>query len=305
MKPFLFLPVVFCVGAWGACLPISGDHIAGRDLALVDPRFSSLPATLQIGYAPVPGVVRRFAATELQRIARANGIAPGYVSEVCFEVPMHAPADGEFVESMLRSLPLTSSLQLVDRGRAAIPVGRIEFPLSGLEPPAQGNGGVQLWRGFVQYTDTRRIALWARIAATVSYVTVIAVQDLAANVPIDAAALRTETRNGPVNRAAFAMRVEDVAGKIFQRPLKAGAEVPLSILDEPPTVRRGDSVSVEVQSGPAVLRFDAVAQASARAGEIAELRNPITGKIFHARISARPSANGSKALIIVGRGPAL
>jgi hypothetical protein len=82
--------------------------------------------------------------------------------------------------------------------------------------------------------------------------------------------------------------------------LPAGTEIPVSLIDEPPAIRRGDLVRVEVRSGLAVLHFDAVAEATVRAGEYAGFRNPITGKTFRAL-----AETGSKALIVVGKGPVL
>ncbi len=295
-----YLLMLMAVTASAACLPVTSDRILGRDLAMADPKFSALPPAMQIAYAPVPGVTRVFAIAELQRIAHANGITWPDGSEVCFEIPTHAPDDAEFIDSMHRSLPSAASLKLVEIGKAAIPPGRIEFPLAGLEPLAAGNDGVQLWRGFVQYTDTRRIPVWARVSVALSYASVVATHDLAANIPIDTAALRLETRTGPLNRPPVVARIEDVSGRVLQRPLKAGSEILLSLLDDPPAVHRGDSVKVEVRSGFAVLHFDAVAESTARTGEMAELRNPINGKLFRARIRPISGAPGSTAVIIVG-----
>jgi flagella basal body P-ring formation protein FlgA len=300
MNFLVFLSLMSATVASGACLPVSGDRILGRDLALVDPKFSSLPPALPLGYAPVPGTTRVFAALELQRIARANGIPFTDNIEVCFEVAMHVPTDAEFVEAIRHSLPPAASLQLVDMGRSAIPTGKLEFPLAGLEPPAVENNGAQLWRGFVQYTDTRRLPIWARVTVKVAYAAVIPRKDLAADIPIEAAALLVETKTGPLKREATATRIEDVAGHIVRRSVMKGAEIPIALLEEPPAVRRGDLVRIEVQSGSAVLRFDAIAESTVRAGELADFRNPVSGKTFRARAEA-----GSKALVVVGRGLAL
>ena len=299
MKSLVFLSLMSAAIASGACLPVSGDRILGRDLALADTKFSSLPPTLPLGYAPVPGATRVFAALELQRIAHANGIALSEASEVCFEVPMHVPSDTEFLESIRRSLPPASSVQLVDMGRAAIPLGKIDFPLSGLEPPTLEDGA-QLWRGFVQYTDTHRLPIWARVTVKVTYAAVVPRKNLAAGTPIEAAALAVETRTGPLRREITASRIEDVAGHVVRRSVMRGAEIPVALLDEAPAVRRGDLVRIEVQSGSAVLRFDAVAETTVHAGEFADFRNPVSGKTFRARAEA-----GSKAVVVIGRGSSL
>jgi hypothetical protein len=59
-------------------------------------------------------------------------------------------------------------------------------------------------------------------------------------------------------------------------------------------------VRVEVRSGSALLHFDAVADAPAREGDMIELRNPVNGKSFRARL-----AGGQKAVLIVGEGQKL
>jgi len=285
------------------CLPVTGDRILGADLASADSKFASLPATLQLSYTPSPGASRVFTALELLRIARANGIQATDLTDVCFEIAVHLPADVDFVEAMRPALPTDATLRLVDMARTAIPSGKLQFPLSGLEPSSAGNSGIagaQLWRGFVQYTDTRRIAIWARVVITATYTTVITRNALAADTPIDAASLEIETKTGPLKREVLASRLEQVAGRVIRHPLPAGAEIPLSLIDEPPAIRRGDLVRVEVRSGLAVLHFDAVAESTVRAGEYAGFRNPITGKTFRAL-----AETGSKAVMVVGKGPAL
>jgi flagella basal body P-ring formation protein FlgA len=296
--PLLFLILPAVVSA--RCLPVTGDRILGADLTAADSKFASLPATLQLGYTPSPGASRVFTALELQRIARANEIQATDFTDICFEVPVHTPADAEFVAAMHPALPADATLRLVDMARAAIPSGKLQFPLSGLEPPVIGNNGAQLWRGFVQYTDTRRIAVWARVVIVATYTTVITRTALTADTPIDAASLEIETKTGPLKREVSASRLEQVAGRVIRRPLPAGSEIPISLIDEPPAIHRGDLVRVEVRSGLAILHFDAVAESTVRAGEYTGFRNPITGKTFRAL-----AETGSKALIVVGKGPAL
>lgn len=293
------LLVVFTTGLSAVCLPVTGDRILGRDLAAADPQFSALPASLQIAIAPAPGVPRTFTAAELQRIAQTNDVTLSNPAGLCFATPTHSPTETEFLGSMRQSLPTSTSLSIVEMSRSPVPPGKIEFPLTGLEPPASGRDGAQLWRGFVQYTSTRRFPIWARVVVTVNYAAVVAAHDLDAERPIDATVLRIETRAAPLNHPTTAARMEDVAGRALQRPVKAGDPILLSNLETPVAVHRGESIPVEVQSGLAILRFEAIAQNNARNGGIADLRNPTTGRLFHARIE------GSKAVLVVGKAPAL
>lgn len=235
MKLFPLLLIVYVAGAAAACLPVTGDRILASDLARANPEFAGLPATLPVAFTPAPGVSRTFRAAELQRFARANGMTLTSPAEPCFEMPMHKVDESEFLEAMRRSMASPASLNIIEMGRSPIPAGRIEFPLTSLEPAPAGGEAPRLWRGFVQYTATRRVAVWARVA----------------------------------------------------------------VVESRPVARRGDTVPVEVHSGAAVLRFDAIAENTIRDGSIANLRNPVTGKTFHARV------DGAKAIVVVGRGPAL
>jgi len=285
-----------CAPVFGGCVPVAGDRILGRDLAAADARFSALPATLTVGFAPVPGTKRTFTIPELARLAKANGISRSSEAEICFEIPLRHITEPDVLESMRRSLPAATELAIVELPGMAVPEGSVEFPISGLEPPQRG---AQLWRGFVRYASTRKAPLWARVNVTQRLSVVIADRDLPQNVPIDATAVRVERRNTPVLRERLALRAEDVAGRIPKRSLKAGSTIPLDILGQPPAIRRGDRVRVEVRSGSARLVLEAVAEHEARDGDFVELRNPVSGRIFRARL------DGSKAVIVLSAGQQL
>src|ERR1700683_5228641 len=100
MKIILLLLLTLSRGAFGACVPIHSDRILGRDLALADTRFTAVPATQTIGFAPAPGTRRTFAAAELTRIARANGLSIPNPDEVCFEIPMHRVSEEDAIQAM-------------------------------------------------------------------------------------------------------------------------------------------------------------------------------------------------------------
>jgi flagella basal body P-ring formation protein FlgA len=293
MKILLFLFPIISNVAFSACLPVGGERILGSDLALADTRFAALSATQIIGYAPAPGMKRIFAAAELGRIARANGIAVENPFEVCFELPMRRISIEEAAEAMRRSLPAGAELTVVELSKPEMPVGDLEFPLTGLDPAAAADHGVQLWRGSVKYGATKKLQIWARISVAQRLTAVVATRDLMENVPIDASALRMETWTGPIQHSQVALRIEEVLGRAPRRAVKAGSPIPLDLLDNAGVVRRGDAVRVEVRSGPARLVFDAIAEKQAKNGDTIELRNPSNGRIFRARIE------GSKAVIVI------
>jgi flagella basal body P-ring formation protein FlgA len=292
---------VACSGiSFGGCIPITANRILGRDLAGADARFSAIPATLTVGYAPAPGTKRVFTPLELQRLARANRIPPADYGGICFELAMRHLTEEEAAAAMRRSLPPEAVLKIVELESLDIPAGALEFPIETLEPSAVATHGVQLWRGRVRYAETRLLAVSARVEVTVKFTVVVAAKDLPANAPIDAGSLRVETMTSMLQREKLATRIEDVQGRLPKRALKAGSAIPIAILAEAPAVRRGDSVIVEVQSGLARLRFEAIADSAARDGDVVELRNPANGKTFRARLSP-----GAKAFVIIAAGQQL
>ncbi len=70
----------------------------------------------------------------------------------------------------------------------------------------------------------------------------------------------------------------------------AGAAVAVADLAESSDVEVGDTVVVEVQSGPMVLSFEAKSESAGRRGDMISLRNSSSGKVFRARVTARNRA---------------
>jgi flagella basal body P-ring formation protein FlgA len=293
----LLLFSVLAASAIGGCLPVKGGRILGRDLALADARFSVLPATLAVGFAPAPGTTRIFSTADLQHIARANGIHTADFGSICFELPMHRFSEADAVGAMRRTLPADASLKIAELAPVDVPAGSAEFPIEGMEPPPPSSHGVQLWRGYIKYAETRRMSVWARVEVTIKVTAVVADHDLPQGVTISAASLRVESRTAPLDRTVPATRIEEVAGHMPKRSLQAGSFVPLNALTDAPTVRKGDSVPVIIESGMARVRFEAIAENAARDGEIVELRNPATGKTFKARLDPGP-----KAMVVISGG---
>ncbi len=287
-----------CIASAG-CLPVTGDRLLGRDLAGADPVFAGLPAALQVGFTPIPGSQRHFTGEELRRIASVNGLRAPSVSEACFEFPIHIPTDSEFRAAMQRSLPPEASVRIVEMHSAPVPVGRIEFSLPALEV-AVDKDGTQMWRGYVQYTESRRVSVWARVAVTQLYTAIVTQRDLAPGDLIDSASVQLEKKIGFLRRKPAPDSIESVTGRALLRAIKAGTELRASDLIDPPVVKRGDSVRVEVHSGSALIRFNAIVENTVRAGEIADLRNPLNGGILRVRLG-----NGPTAVIVVGKAPSL
>lgn len=285
----LILLLVFATVACPGCLPVRSQRITAGDLALADGRFRQLPNTLVVGWSPEPGARRVFAAAELARIAVRQNLPVEGLQEICFEVALQEVRSADLEKALRAVLPAQAELMLVEGFKTSVPVGDLVFKLSGLEPPARD--GTQLWRGYVQYAETRKFNLCLRVRVTHRVDAVMAVTDLPANSPLTARSVKLEQVTLPLTRENPASSLEEVAGRILKQSLKAGAAVYPSALDMPSTVKRGDAVKVEVEIGSARLSFSAVAERAARDGDVLELRNPSSGKLFRAKLE------GAKAVL--------
>ena len=272
--------------AFAACAPVTGNRILGRDLAAADPRFSRLPATLTVGYPPAPGATRVFGPAELERLARANGLSITDPHEVCFEVPMRKVQPEELFSAMRSSLPREAELKILETAQSDVPYGELHFPVEGLEPPSPTSHGEQFWRGYVAYGGTLKAPFWARVAISVKSTVIVPAHDLPPDVPIRASDLQVKEVAGVPGREKMASAIDEAAGLAPKRMLKAGLPVPLAALAQPAAIHKGDAVRVEVRSGLAHVRFEAIAESAAREGEMVALRNPANGKTFRARVDS-------------------
>jgi flagella basal body P-ring formation protein FlgA len=283
-----------------ACFPSTTSRITGHDLALAQPAFAALPANYTVGIAPEPGMRRTFTAADLERIAAANRIPKTAFTEVCFEVPTRNLAEEDVLSAMKRVLPPQTELKIIEVSKGVEPAGNVEFALASLEPPAVDAGGSQLWRGFVRYAETRKAPIWARVSVVEHFKAVVATRDFAPNTVLGSFGISVEARTGPPRRDKIAVNLADVAGRQLLRAIKAGDVIPLAALAPAWDIRRGDPIRVEVRSGDARLSLDAIAESQAREGDMVEIRNPGSGKLFRARLE-----QGSRAILIIGPGAGL
>jgi flagella basal body P-ring formation protein FlgA len=270
-------------GATAACLPVSGDQILGLHLAMLEPAFSRVPKTLTIAFAPQPGSRRILAATEVARLAQQHGVELETAAEMCFEVPMRALTTAEAGQAMLRSLPSGVQLDILELMPSEVPSGEVVFPAPSLEPGT----GERRWHGYIRYTPTKRMTISARIRLSLRTEALVLTSDIPKGASIGPGQFRREVVSGLPVQARVAVREEDLLGTVTRLPLKAGATIPLTALDHPPVVRRGDLVPIDVRAGAAHLRMDAIAQREARDGESLDFLNPQTGRTFRARLEGR------------------
>ena len=116
---------------------------------------------------------------------------------------------------------------------------------------------------------------------------VVASSAISAGHIIESADVRLETIADFPLWNGVARRLDDVVGRIARRSIPAGQAVLRTELAEPLSVKAGDNVEVEVESGRTHLKLEARAENSGRVGDMISVRNPKSGKNFRARVEAK------------------
>jgi flagella basal body P-ring formation protein FlgA len=270
--------------AAAACVAVDGEKILARDLAPAAEAFQSFAPDTEFGYAPAPGARRILHAAELSRMIARHGSIPGTVREICVERATET-LTRESLEAALHGAlgQSPASVELLDWSRYRVPHGEMQFPPGGR---SRLGGHEVLWRGYVGYGSSRRFAIWARVRVTVRQQRVVARTALPAGKPIRTEQLGVEE----VEASPFDARPEEsvsaVAGWLPRRAVAAGTPIVPGLLEAPQEIHSGDTVTVEVSNGLTRLSFDARAGAGGRRGDLIPVRNPSTGKSFHARVES-------------------
>lgn len=277
---------------WGACAQVDHDPIAARDLAAFLPVFARLAPDTPIAPAPGPSVQRVFHPLELITLARNYSLDLATTEDLCFEWPMEALDRDRVLEAMRAGLPNPNArIALLETSRYPAPRGRIEFRREDLGAPALANAPTPvLWRGNVVYDGTHRFAIWARVEITAPVNHLVAAELIRQGTPITAGQVRVESGDSFPLFSDVASSIEQVAGRIALRTMAAGSEIHLNQLAQPPDIKRGDSVAVEVLSGSARLAFTGKSESDGRKGDTISVRNPRSNKVFQARVDGKDRA---------------
>ncbi len=278
--------------ALAACLAVGAgsDYILSKDLAPAFPALADLAQDTPLAPAPFPGVSRIFRVSELARLAARLNAAPAPENDICVMRPVAVLDEARIRDAMKVELP-DARIEILEFSRQPAPEGRLEFPIAGLQ---QGTAG-GYWHGFVRYGVNHRFAVWAKVKVLVMAARVVAVDDVKPGLALDAGGFRMEMREEAPTAEKFAASIAEVTGRVARRSIPAGAAIRLLWLEAPNDVVRGEVVQVEVSSGGAHLEFEARAQASGSAGDTIQMLNPVSKKLFPARVEGkgRVSVKGS------------
>ncbi|SRR5579883_2584665 len=290
-----FLPLVLLLArpaVLPACAPVEHDPITARDLAEFLPAFGRVPPDAPIAAAPGPGVRRVFHPIELISIARNYSLELAATEDLCFEWPMEVPDRDRVLGALRAALPDPGTqIELLEISRYPAPRGRLEFRREDLGAPALPSAPAPVvWRGNVVYGANQRFAIWARVRVTAKVSHVVAAALIREGAPISPGQLRVESGNAFPLAGDVASRIDQVAGRIALRNIAAGSEIHLNLLADPPDIKRGDAVSVEVLSGSARLAFLGKAESDGHKGDTISVRNPRSNRLFQARVDGKDRA---------------
>jgi flagella basal body P-ring formation protein FlgA len=272
------------------CQPVSGDRIRGADLAAAAPALSTLPADLVVGFAPEPGARRVFASPELMRIALGAGIREASGLEpVCFERAVAALEPSAVEAAMHRALEDSgANIEIVELSKFPAPAGEIVFPRTALNEPASGDSAV--WNGYVSYASGH-FPIWARVRVLVERKQVVALVPLRPGRAILASEVEVQEAAEFPKRTSPLDSLDRVVGRIPRRSIAAGAPILPTAIDEPNDVSPGETTVVEVRSGSATVTIEAEAASAGRRGDMVSFRNPVSGKVFRARVEDKGRAS--------------
>ncbi len=283
MTSRILLFTLCSIGFAGDCVPVAGERILAGDLARAVPVFAGLPPELALGYAPAPGSRRAYSAAELARLAARYGLTVEPGVEACLARPARMLTVERVTAAMQATVP-KARIEVLELSHQPVPTGELCFPISGLSAgPASEPASARLWRGQVRQPGQDDFPVWAKVRILVSGTRAVASEALLAGRPIERAQIRLEPYEGPPGMPDPAQ----IVGRAPRRPIPAGMAIEAWLLEEPQEVLRGESVRVEVWSGRARLVLEGQAQSSGRRGETITVRNPSSGKIFHARVQDR------------------
>ncbi|HYP13528.1 MAG TPA: flagellar basal body P-ring formation chaperone FlgA [Bryobacteraceae bacterium] len=259
-------------------------RIYARDLAELDERFAKLPPDRFLGYAPAPGYQRSFSAGELGLMVGPDDRQLRPIPDVCFEWSMTSLEPSSVLASMKDAMGQDADIRVVEVSRYPVPTGPLVFSVAGLQ---RSGSGPRLWRGYVQYGGSEKFQIWAKVELKVLGKRLMATRSIAAGTTITAEHFQLEEGHFSPEALDLVSTPEEVVGKVTRLAISQGHPIRATQLQSAPDIKRGDSVTVRVQSGMANITLQALAMMSGSRGQKIRFRNESSGKVFQARVQDR------------------
>jgi flagella basal body P-ring formation protein FlgA len=287
MLPILLAAIRMANGRPDGCRTIETVSVLARDVAPGIPAFAQLPPDFLVGYVQPSGAPRTFHGADLERIAKNRGVELHGLPDVCFARKTFIPKEAQIREAMLAELGIPSAkIEVVASSQREAPSGELVFPRNGVQPPSPGQSEI-MWHGFVRFGENGKFPVWARVKVTAAMTRVVAVSDIATGKLIQPAQVRLEScEDSPLDQSV-ARNLDDVAGYLPKTSLRSMAVIRKNQIERPSDVTRGDVVRVEVFEGAAHLVIEGHAETSGMKGSTVLVRNPASGKDFHAQVTGK------------------
>jgi len=274
------------------CHDVANDWILGSDLARVLPEFSNVPRDAKVAYAPPFGASRILSGDDLNRVGKTYGIAVNKDVRACFARGRY-PLDRKAVQAAIRetlSMP-QARVEVLAVSLAPVITSQLEFPLSGVT----WTNGIDpttpvVWRGRLKLGANKEFSVWAKVRVMATMTRVVALEPLASGKAIEAGQVRLETYDDFPLHNQVLRDVDQVVGRLPRHLIRANLPILVSDLIDTFQVERGEQVAVTVIAGAAQVQLEAVAQSSARQGEMVTLTNPRSGRQFRARVEGKDRA---------------
>ncbi len=282
----LILAFFSCALLHAGCIQLSSDRILARDLANAIPEFGSVNPDQVIGYAPNPGTQRTISLGELGRLGVRFGVTMDLLKTEapCFEQKSSGIGAEEFQSAITAALQRSGGhAEVLDFSRSALPVGNLEFSITGaVHPPAGTPDAAFMWRGRLISESGRSFPVWAKVRVTTEAMLVTAREPLSKGQIIRPEQVELRAVKISPFTSGFLSELSQVAGRKLKRDIAAEQPVLSGALEESKDVLAGETVHVDAISGQADISFDAKAQGSGRKGDTVLLLNPANGRTFRA-----------------------
>jgi flagella basal body P-ring formation protein FlgA len=289
MLRVLFVMAAFAGALQARCIAIEGAQITAGDLATAAAEFGKLDRALVFSFGPVLGSQRTISAAELEKWAADHGLGKISVSSVCFERAGYELAPDDVIKalaSVFGSGIHDLHIEVVDLCRCQLPVGRLEFSLSGASlPPIDHPEMPVLWRGRLIDSDEHSYPVWVRARITAN----ITVVRAAVNLRPSQILSREELEEANISSSPLRFRRDDTLtayeGASTNVSVARGTILRGELVHRPSDVERGSLVKVEVVNGGAKLVLTARAETAGNKGDVITLTNPTGAARFRASVT--------------------
>ncbi|MFN7994719.1 MAG: flagellar basal body P-ring formation chaperone FlgA [Bryobacteraceae bacterium] len=264
------------------CQMVTGSRILARDFAQILPAFARVKPDLPIGFAPPAGSRREYRGPDMQRLAARLGISVDPALHVCFTSPVETLSRDRIAAAIHVLLP-AAAVEVIEFTRQPVPSGELRFSVSDLPRHVSSDSLASIrWRGVICSPGRADFPVWAVVRIRVDTTCVAAEESLRPGLPIERRQLSERRCEGPPGLP----EISGIVGRSPRKTIAAGTIIEAGLLDEREDVTRGQRVAVDVLCGRTRLMLEGRAQSSGRRGDLIAIRNPATGRIFQARVTA-------------------